>query len=722
MRKKVNEIDDRREKLNQLDPRIDSTATNRRAVPNIKMQSRNGGTVDYTKSSLKITKDSHVIDIDPEQSSDLSLTSNRFDSPKQQSTRNNNSKSDNQTSLKPSFISSTQIRSNGNSTNLDGIKIYTKCAACNEVIRDNEALKALDCHWHVWCFKCTHCKISLHGDYVAKDGKPYCEKDYQKLFGVICVYCKRYITGKVLQAGDNHHFHPSCARCSKCGDPFVPGEEMYLQGEVTWHPRCGPGPDSGVEDILGSISMKGSQLHTSRGQSPSLYSNKSRSRSASPYSFMSRQYGRASPAYQDSEAVGDLSRIYTISYLTSDPSQTYLKRPIEPNPPKSPQFTRPVSSCPTNRARSRSSSRSLNRSGPRSGMYSILNSMRSSSSTRPKSPNMQNEEAIHLSHYPAGQRPNPDEVPKIERDDFPAPPFPYTNGRNEKSSLPGKKYTDGLERPQSTNSRQSRPRSRNLGQAVSLEDDSSNDEPQLSKEEKELSKIATGIGKIFLNTLKEREKLRAWKKANLDPRNASRTPSATRELSSRLRYEDPRNASPSRDLDRSRDWDDDDDDVSLDRSIRARSLASVGGSSYGYRVVPSSMRSTPKPVDRYERPPFGVPTSYLNENRSTTDLLHANSNRSTSAAHSNLSARNSYLRRSMPNVTNLNVSNNPPKLYPYHLLITSNYRLPAEIDRCHLECHLSNEEFLAIFHCDRSEFYQLPEWKRNELKRRALLF
>ena len=34
------------------------------------------------------------------------------------------------------------------------------------------------------------------------------------------------------QAGDNHHFHPTCARCSKCGDPFGDGEEMYLQ--VLW--------------------------------------------------------------------------------------------------------------------------------------------------------------------------------------------------------------------------------------------------------------------------------------------------------------------------------------------------------------------------------------------------------------------------------------------------------------------------------------------------------
>lgn len=127
----------------------------------------------------------------------------------------------------------------------------TTCAGCREKIIDGQALIALDLHWHVWCFKCAQCKAPLHGEYVAKDNKAYCEKDYQKLFGITCVYCKRYITGKVLQAGEVHHFHPSCARCSKCGEPFVPGEEMYLQGEVTWHPRCGPGPSSGVESSLG---------------------------------------------------------------------------------------------------------------------------------------------------------------------------------------------------------------------------------------------------------------------------------------------------------------------------------------------------------------------------------------------------------------------------------------------------------------------------------------
>ena len=48
------------------------------------------------------------------------------------------------------------------------------------------------------------------------------------------------------------------------------------------------------------------------------------------------------PGYTNREsALSDLSRVYTHSYLTAEPSQGYLKRPLEPRPPKSPQFHRP---------------------------------------------------------------------------------------------------------------------------------------------------------------------------------------------------------------------------------------------------------------------------------------------------------------------------------------------------------------------------------------------
>nr|CAD7458682.1 unnamed protein product [Timema tahoe] len=133
------------------------------------------------------------------------------------------------------------------------ISLVSECAGCNEALKDGQALIALERQWHIWCFKCHTCGVVLHGEYMGKDGIPYCEKDYQKQFGVKCAYCNRYISGKVLQAGDNHHFHPTCARCTKCGDPFGDGEEMYLQGTAIWHPRCGPGPTENGTVLNGSL-------------------------------------------------------------------------------------------------------------------------------------------------------------------------------------------------------------------------------------------------------------------------------------------------------------------------------------------------------------------------------------------------------------------------------------------------------------------------------------
>uniref|UniRef100_A0A6Q2ZE64 Actin binding LIM protein 1b n=1 Tax=Esox lucius TaxID=8010 RepID=A0A6Q2ZE64_ESOLU len=105
----------------------------------------------------------------------------------------------------------------------------SNCAGCGRDIKNGQALLALDRQWHLGCFKCNACGKVLSGEYISKDGAPYCEKDYQIHFGVQCEACNQFITGKVLEAGDKH-YHPSCARCSRCNQMFTEGEEMYLQG------------------------------------------------------------------------------------------------------------------------------------------------------------------------------------------------------------------------------------------------------------------------------------------------------------------------------------------------------------------------------------------------------------------------------------------------------------------------------------------------------------
>ncbi|XP_061914585.1 actin-binding LIM protein 1a isoform X8 [Entelurus aequoreus] len=113
----------------------------------------------------------------------------------------------------------------------------SNCAGCGRDIKNGQALLALDKQWHLGCFKCKACCKVLTGEYISKDGAPYCEKDYQIHFGVQCEACHQFITGKVLEAGDKH-YHPSCARCSRCNQMFTEGEEMYLQGSTVWHPGC----------------------------------------------------------------------------------------------------------------------------------------------------------------------------------------------------------------------------------------------------------------------------------------------------------------------------------------------------------------------------------------------------------------------------------------------------------------------------------------------------
>ncbi|XP_074148234.1 actin-binding LIM protein 3 isoform X8 [Sminthopsis crassicaudata] len=119
------------------------------------------------------------------------------------------------------------------------IKVHgpSHCAGCKEEIKHGQSLLALEKQWHVSCFKCQTCGTVLTGEYISKDGVPYCETDYHSQFGIKCETCDRYISGRVLEAGGKH-YHPACARCVRCQQMFTEGEEMYLTGSEVWHPIC----------------------------------------------------------------------------------------------------------------------------------------------------------------------------------------------------------------------------------------------------------------------------------------------------------------------------------------------------------------------------------------------------------------------------------------------------------------------------------------------------
>ncbi|CAH1134846.1 unnamed protein product [Ceutorhynchus assimilis] len=627
-----------------------------------------------------------------------------------------------------------------------------ECAGCREDLKEGQVLVALDKSWHIWCFKCHSCGTVLHGEYMGKDGVPYCERDYQKQFGVKCAYCNRFISGKVLQAGDNHHFHPTCARCSKCGDPFGDGEEMYLQSGSVWHPRCGPGPQTEDGRILNGpengnitdtdVSTKDFDRHSTSGASELQFSYRSRTPSLngslySPTSMHRKHYNHStyrtpSPGlilreYNKSGTLADdISRIYTYSYLTDEPSLGYLKKPIDPydRAPISPHFHRPTSQTSLRS----STGAGGKRYGSRSAMKVLVDSIRTET-PRPKSPHMNNEEPIELSHYPGAKPPLPGEPLKIERDDFPAPPYPYTDPERRKrwsDSYKGVPDSDDDEVDGKL--------------AKEVED------VKLKKEEEELSKMGSGIGKVFLKNVKEREKFKQWKAVNLDPRNASRTPSANKEPVYRLRYDNPLGASPSRNLDHSRPFDEDE----YDRSFSCRSSSMSRPSGWNYNVV-SSLRMVPKPgyglkantlpsgngYGDYTYTGMGVKTHSTDFSSGKSDISTGSITDVETRMHSEMGPVSyavgryggvqrgyggSQVRRSLPNMAHQMLINEPAKIYPYHLLVITNYRLPADADRLNLERHLSDQEFEALFQLARSDFYRLPQWRRNEIKRRARLF
>ncbi|KAF7700879.1 dematin isoform X2 [Silurus meridionalis] len=65
------------------------------------------------------------------------------------------------------------------------------------------------------------------------------------------------------------------------------------------------------------------------------------------------------------------------------------------------------------------------------------------------------------------------------------------------------------------------------------------------------------------------------------------------------------------------------------------------------------------------------------------------------------------------------------KVYPYEMLIVNHRgrcKLPPGVDRTRLERHLSPEEFQSLFGMPIAEFDRLSLWKRNDLKKKVLLF
>ncbi|QQP49686.1 Actin-binding LIM protein 1 [Caligus rogercresseyi] len=276
-------------------------------------------------------------------------------------------------------------------------------------------------------------------------------------------------------------------------------------------------------------------------------------------------------------------------------------------------------------------------SASRTGMRLLVDYMRSTT-PRPKSPHMNNEEPIGLAHYPDGKVPPEDMPLPIERDDFPAPPFLGTGKRRHRSE-PG---------------------------LTPLHPHHLQLKVRRKMSPTHLKKISSGMGQIFLTEIAMEKERRKGK--TIDPRSAARSPAANKEPLFRLRYESPINASPSRIADHLHPWE--------EPGRRACIMTPI----------------TPK------FSPFESTKIETEDDDDVSDDIPITGS----------GPRSVYFRH--------------PISIPHISSSRQNYRLPGDVDRCNLEKHLSDEYFDMLFDCSRIEFYQLPYWKRCELKKKNLLF
>ncbi|XP_060097568.1 actin-binding LIM protein 1 isoform X12 [Heteronotia binoei] len=391
----------------------------------------------------------------------------------------------------------------------------SNCAGCGRDIKNGQALLALDRQWHLGCFKCKACAKVLTGEYISKDGAPYCEKDYQVLFGVKCEACHQFITGKVLEAGDKH-YHPSCARCSRCSQMFTEGEEMYLQGSTVWHPDCKQST-KGEEKLRHSSSdylytkslvlRRPRYSEPTRTSSESIYSKPGSSIPGSPGHSIYAKVDNEILDYKDLAAIPKVKAIYDIErpdLITYEPFYTsaYEERQERQSLGESP---RTLSPTPSAEGYQDLRERMIHRSTSQGSIGSPVYSRHSYTPTMSRSPqhfhrpdqginiyrkppiykqhaalaaqNKSSDDIIKSSTFPAAHAPAPNEIPKIETEYWPGPPSLAAVGSDMRRRSTGR--DEDLEELQ---------RRRQL-------------------QEEQLMKLNSGLGQLILKEEMEKERL-----------------------------------------------------------------------------------------------------------------------------------------------------------------------------------------------------------------------
>ncbi|XP_024138803.1 PDZ and LIM domain protein 7 [Oryzias melastigma] len=107
------------------------------------------------------------------------------------------------------------------------------CAKCKKKIT-GEIMHALKMTYHVQCFKCAACKTPIRNQaFYMEEGEPYCEKDYEKMFGTKCHGCDFKIdAGDRFLEALGFSWHDTCFVCALC--------QINLEGKTFYSKKDKP--------------------------------------------------------------------------------------------------------------------------------------------------------------------------------------------------------------------------------------------------------------------------------------------------------------------------------------------------------------------------------------------------------------------------------------------------------------------------------------------------
>uniref|UniRef100_A0A8C8WHY9 Actin-binding LIM protein 2 n=1 Tax=Panthera leo TaxID=9689 RepID=A0A8C8WHY9_PANLE len=111
------------------------------------------------------------------------------------------------------------------------------CNTCGNVCK-GEVLRVQNKYFHIKCFVCKACGCDLaEGGFFVRQGEYICTRDYQRLYGTRCFSCDRFIEGEVVSALGKT-YHSDCCACDVCLLPFPPGDRVTFNGKECVCQKC----------------------------------------------------------------------------------------------------------------------------------------------------------------------------------------------------------------------------------------------------------------------------------------------------------------------------------------------------------------------------------------------------------------------------------------------------------------------------------------------------